>query len=163
MIVLGLDVSSTSTGWAVLKTGRFNKKEGTGYGWIKPPSKYSLGAKLSYFSNELHIIINNTHPDIIGIEDVFLGFKNVSTLKVLSRFSGVAIESVYTLLGQDAKILQVKEIRKALGAQDKQKAFDIISKKYKLTEWTFDKHNDVTDALAVAFCVNMLIKEEHKK
>ena len=93
-VVLGLDVSSTSTGWAVLKNGRFYKRENIDYGWIRPHRGYGLLDKLDYFAFELDRVLNIVEPLTVGIEDVFLS-RNVKTLKVLSRFSGAAIQTVY--------------------------------------------------------------------
>lgn len=155
MNVLGLDISSSSTGWVLLKNGRFYKREDTDYGWIRPSKKFSPAEKLSFFRNELIFILNETMPDMVGIEDVFL-FKNPNTMKLLSRFSGVACESVRTTFEIEPSLLKVSTIRSYIGTQVKSKkdTYKYLISKYKLKDWTFDTHNDITDALATAICVH---------
>ena len=99
MIVLGLDVSSSSTGWAILKNSRFYKREGKDYGIIAPPKKLGPAEKLDYFRTHLGRVLKSV-PDkvVIGIEDTFL-FKNPKVLKILSRFAGVAMQSCWEICG----------------------------------------------------------------
>lgn len=155
-IVLGLDVSSTSTGWAVIKSGRFYKREGIDYGWIKPSRKYSLVEKLDFFGDSIEEVVFKVSPDYIGIEDIFLS-RNVKTLKVLGRFSGVALRDSYRESGIIPKIVQVREARaKITGTQNKIEVFNFVKKKYKLHDWEFDSHNDITDAIVVALYVGKI-------
>ena len=155
MIVIGLDVSSTSTGWAVLKSKRFYKREGIDFGLIKPHKKLVLAEKLNYFRSELSKVISRVSPDVVGIEDIFL-LRNVKTLKLLGRFSGVAIETVYDFSGVVPYIVQVKESRVQWGTQDKEEVFEKIKNKYKMNEWLFKKHNDLTDAISIALYVSSI-------
>lgn len=151
MIVIGLDISSSSTGWAVLKNrGRFYKREGVDYGMIKPHKKLELSEKLVYFRTELIKILETTKPDIVAAEDVFFS-RNPKTLKILSKFQGVAAEAVRETLGQPTNIVTVKEVRAVVGTQGKEEVFNEIVKMFKLKGWVFKKHNDITDAIAVAF------------
>ncbi len=156
-IILGLDVSSSSTGWAVLKNGRFYKREGVDYGWIKPKKTYLLHEKLNYFKLELEKVMEVAYADAVGIEDVFLS-RNVQTLKILSRFSGVAVETVYSYLEKNPPyIVQVKAARAQWGTQDKEEVFNMVKNKYKMDEWVFKKHNDITDALSIALYVSSIM------
>ena len=150
---IGLDVSSTSTGWAVLKNKRFYRREGIDFGLIKPPKKMVLAEKLNYFRTELSEVIERVSPAVVGIEDIFL-LRNVKTLKLLGRFSGVAIETVYDFAGVVPYIVQVKEVRASWGTQDKKEIFEVVKNKYKMPEWTFNKHNDLTDAITIALYVS---------
>jgi len=149
MVVLGLDISSSSTGWAILKRGRFYKREGIDYGWIRPSLKFTLAKKLSFFRENLVTLLETLRPEIVVIEDVYY-FRNPKTLKLLSRFSGVAVEAVKTTLGIDPMIETVKSIRTILGPQDKEEIFSAAIKKFKLTNWKFKTHNDIIDALIAA-------------
>jgi len=150
MIVLGLDISSSSTGWAILKHGRFYNREGVDYGWIKPKSKLEMSEKLVYFRVELIRLLEAAQPDLVLAEDTFF-FRNPKTLKLLSKFHGVAAEAVRNTLGLSTEVVPVKSIRSELGTQGKEPTFSEIKKKFKLTGWKYKTHNDVTDAIAVAF------------
>lgn len=161
-IYLGLDVSSTSTGWAVLKSGRFYKREGIDYGLIRPHKDYTLPEKLNFFRDELSSVIRRVEPTSVGIEDVFLS-RNVKTLKLLARFSGVAIESVYefTKGGLFPYIVQVRNIRaECWGTQDKKEVFETVVDKYKLENWSFNKYNDVTDAITIALYISRFAEKK---
>lgn len=147
--VLGLDISSRSTGWAVLKNGRFYAREGKDYGWIKLKSTIPLAERLNLFRSELVNILTSVRFDAVGIEDVFFS-RSPSTLKLLSRFSGVACETVYDICGFEPIIVQVRAVRTVFGTQDKKDIYKHVSDKYKLYKWTYKTHNDITDALAIA-------------
>jgi Holliday junction resolvasome RuvABC endonuclease subunit len=88
-------------------------------------------------------------PTHIVIEDVFRG-RNVATMKLLARFSGVAIELSRRLLRKDPLVVMATEVRSLLGCgRKKEEAFKFVCKKYNL-DWSFNKMNDVTDALCLA-------------
>jgi len=148
MIILGLDVSSSSTGWAVVKNGRFYKREDVDYGFIKGKLKVGPAEKLSSFKDRLRSLINDIEPDYIVVEDVFYG-RSAKTFKVLSRYSGVTLDTCWDILNSEPIIVLPTAVRSVWGAQNKKEIFDIIVKKYEL-DWTFKKYNDITDAIALA-------------
>ena len=89
MIVLGLDLSSVRSGWAIIKNGRFYNRLDIDYGFISPPKKFSAGEKLTYFREILIEVLSRNIIDIICLEDVF-ALRNVNTLKVLCEYRGIA-------------------------------------------------------------------------
>lgn len=73
----------------------------------------------------------------------------VSTLKLLARFSGVAIEISRRKINKNPMIVMTSQVRGFLKCgRSKEEAFSFICKKYKL-DWKFDKMNDVGDAIAL--------------
>lgn len=99
-MILGLDISSNHTGWAVMS----DKLED--YGVI-----HSTGEdveKLVDFYCKLAELIN-IFPNIkiVGVEDVYM--QNVKTIKVLSRYHGVAL----VLIGLKYKIFSLLDHAKA--------------------------------------------------
>lgn len=154
-VILALDVSSRSTGWCVLRDGRWNKSKAS-YGFIKISSSLTLARRLVLFRNELQAVIRAVHPTHIIIEDVFRG-RNVSTMKLLARFNGVAIELSRRLLRRDPVVALATEVRSFLGCgRKKEEAFKFVCAKYKL-DWSFSKMNDVTDALCLALFAHRTI------
>lgn len=154
-ILLCLDVSSTSTGYALIKNGRFRKTKNN-YGKITPDKKLTLAEKLSFFRSELIKIIDKHKPTAVAIEDVFVG--RVSSAIILSRFSGVAIEAVYSSTGIEPILMEATRVRKILGAgRKKEDVFNYIINRFNLTDWDFSSYNDITDAICVGLSV---IKEE---
>jgi crossover junction endodeoxyribonuclease RuvC len=156
-VILALDVSSSSTGYAVLRAGRWNKSS-TSYGTIKISSKLSLAKRLVEFRDEVQALIKRVKPTLIIIEDVFSG-RNIKTMKLLARFSGVAIEVSRRSIKKDPVIALTVKVRAVLECgRSKEEAFNYICSRYNL-DWNFNKMNDVTDALCLALFVHKT-KEE---
>lgn len=145
--ILALDVSSSSTGYAVLRSGRWRLSKNS-WGKIKIPSKLPLAERLVLFRDELDSLINKIKPTDIVIEDVF-ALKNVKTLKLLTRFNGVALEISRRFLGKEPQLVLTSSVRASLKCgRSKEEAFQFICKKYNL-DWTFDEMNDVSDAVSL--------------
>lgn len=158
LVILGLDVSSNRTGYAVLRDGRWNKSVSS-YGVIKTPPSFSLSKRLVYFRNEVQQLIRRVRPTHIIIEDVFRG-RNVATMKLLARFNGVAIEISRRLLRKDPQTALAVEVRAFLKCgRTKEEAFSFVCAKYGL-DWSFNKMNDVTDALALALYRHKTLQKE---
>jgi Holliday junction resolvasome RuvABC endonuclease subunit len=156
MITLALDISSTSTGWSVIKSGRFYKRPDLDYGLIQPGKKFTPGQKKVFFRDNLEEVFKKVKPGIVGIEDTFL--RNTKTLKVLSRYCGIAWELAYRYTQEDPIIVSVTSIRAVIGTQDKKEIFNLMVDKYKLQDWEFSKHNDITDSLAVGLYTDKYIR-----
>jgi Holliday junction resolvasome RuvABC endonuclease subunit len=150
-VVLALDVSSRSTGFAVLRQGRWNKSS-VSYGLLKIPSTEPLGQRLVTFRDQIQKLLRTVKPDVVVIEDVFSG-RNVSTMKLLARFNGVAIEASRRYLKKEPVIALTTKVRAFLECGPKKEdAFKYICDRYNL-DWSFSKMNDVTDALCLALYV----------
>jgi crossover junction endodeoxyribonuclease RuvC len=154
-IILGLDVSSVSTGWAIIKNGRFYRRENIDFGVIKTTNEDNISYRLSQFRDAVENILSINKPNIVVIEDTYRG-PNVNTLKMLVRFGGVAQEITYRVLSIDPILVYTKEARSTIGSQDKEEVFNIIVKKYKLNNFKFKTHNDITDAIVLAIYGNSL-------
>ena len=161
-IVLALDVSSLSTGWCCFKHGRFYRREGTDYGVIKGNSRLNPAERLSIFRKEVSTLIYMTKPNLIGIEDVFSG-PNRKTFKVLSRFNGVALEVSRTIGGIEPIVVPATEWRTLWGTQAKKEIFSRVVEKYKLNDLDFNKDNDITDAIGLAFYVHKIGVNKNEK
>lgn len=160
-VILALDVSSSSTGYAVLRKGRWSKADSS-YGFIKVPAKLSLAQRLVHFRNELQILIRDVKPTYIIIEDVFKG-RNISTMKLLARFNGVAVELSRRLLRKDPILVLAVEVRAFLECgRKKEEAFQYICDRYNL-DWEFNKMNDVADALCLALYAHKTLEVENEK
>ena len=70
MKILGLDVSSISTGYCIFSNGRLTKST---CGLIQPNPKKSYGERLYTFEVELKKILKKYKPDEVIIEDIFKG------------------------------------------------------------------------------------------
>jgi Holliday junction resolvasome RuvABC endonuclease subunit len=156
-ILLALDVSSSSTGYAVFKNGRWSKAKNS-FGLIKTSSSMSLGERLCKFRNEVEELIDRVKPTHIVIEDVFSG-RNVKTMKLLARFNGVAVELSKRKTDTEPLIVLTASVRKFLKCgKSKEEAFAYICDRYNL-EWEFKKTNDITDAISLALYLHGNIEE----
>lgn len=83
---MGVDPSTTSTGFAILN----EKKELLKYGTINPPEGLSHQDKLKYLFNELNELIRDFEIQGIVCEDQF-SRNNVDTLKKLTRTCSIVM------------------------------------------------------------------------
>ena len=148
MKIMGLDVSTKSTGWFITKPS---------CGIIAPDPKLSFDGKLVVFRAELDTLLTKHKPDVVVIEDAYYrpGFGNIHTLKALVKFAGVAQE-LCASKGILTEIITATAARKhCCGAQEgkfkKQEVFNFFKTKYNLDDWTYNKHNDITDAMALSW------------
>ena len=147
MKILGLDVSTKSTGWFVTRRS---------CGKIVPDEDLSFGEKLVFFRKELDKLLRKYKPDVVVIEDAYYrpGFGSIHTLKALTKFTGVAIE-LCSSYGVDVEIITATAARKHCcgahkGKFGKQEVFDFFVEKFDL-DWNYTKHNDITDAMALSW------------
>jgi len=148
MKILGLDVSTRSTGWFIAKRS---------CGIISPDPKASFEEKLVVFRIELDYLLSKYNPDLVVIEDAYYrpGFGSIHTLKALVKFAGVAQE-LCASKGIQVEIITATKARKYCCGRSgekvtKQDVFDFFVEKYDLDDWTFNKHNDITDAMALSW------------
>lgn len=160
--ILALDVSSSSTGYSVIKGGRWRKESENLYGVIKTKSKDTLGERLSQFRQEIVDILKLVKPTHVIIEDVFCG-RNVKTLKLLARFNGVAVESVRTICKVEPVIVMPSTVRAFLKCgRKKEECFAYIVNRYSL-DWKFSKMNDVADSIALGLYLHGSLKKAKGK
>ena len=150
MIVLGIDPGLRKTGWGVV----VYKNNSFGYlddGFFLQNDEVELGDKLLKNFNSLITIINKFEPELIGIEQTFVGAGNVSSLK-LGMARGVYILAAAKL---GKKIIEIppKLVKKNItgsGAASKDQVKHMIKKMLNITP----KSEDSSDALGVAMSVH---------
>lgn len=141
MLLLSLDVSSKSTGWAIIN----DKFKLLYYGVILMPD-IETKFKLYWFYNYIDNLLKIFNPGIILVEDTYL--RNVKTLKLLSQFAGI-VNLLAALHNKEIKFLSPNKVRSYYKVKTKKEVFDFIKKKYKvkLKHLTFEDGNDITDAI----------------
>ena len=138
-VVLSFDVSSVSTGWAVIK----NNKP-IAYGKITIEKCKSLSEKLFFFRTEVILLICKYKPTDVVVEDTYL--LNVKTLKTLMQFIGILNESYFNLYNKTISIVSPNTVRSKFKLKGKEAVFNFIESKYSLG-LDFDCGNDITDAI----------------
>ena len=153
MKVLGLDISSKNTGWAVISKGKLKN-----YGAI-PIHLYKNTTRIDNhmlfrYANEIKKLMLSIKPTIVAVENVYVGH-NDKTAILLSMMSGVArvigygvtkkeIPTIYP--SQVNKFLKigkpVRAVRKKLVVKGFNQIFNLS-----LT----NKEDDIADAIGIAY------------
>lgn len=155
--ILALDISSISTGYCIFNNGSLLKRS---CGTINPNPRKQYGERLNVFEKELRDIIIKYNPDQVIIEDIFKG-RNILTFKSLAMFRGVAINTIYDELSITPISVMASEARKIIGVKnDKEEVYIFIVKKYKLTDYSFDRDNDITDSIALGLCGYIIQRDD---
>ena len=146
MKVLGIDPGLRKTGWGVVKFNG-NNLNYVSDGYLLQNDKDTLGEKLLAIFNNITKIINEFKPDLIGIEQTFVGSGNVSSLK-LGMARGVCILAASKMMIKIIE-LQPKLVKKNItgsGLASKDQVKEMVKKLLNVNP----KNDDSSDALAVA-------------
>jgi len=160
MKVMGLDISTKSTGWFMTKFR---------CGVITPPPELGWAEKLAWFRVVLESLILSHRPDVVVIEDAYYQPRkgSIHTLKALSQFAGVAAETAGTNKVKVEFITATQARKYCCGEHEgpfkKPEVFEYFVEKYSLADWTFEKHNDITDAMALSWAYREKAKLDKKK
>lgn len=170
MRILGLDISSSTIGWAILDEDGLLLE----YGHIKPLKKAKAekaGKGYTYRLADTHAriceFLKEKKPDVVIIEDYVKKFSRgkstANTIIVLATFNEVVSLACYHSLDKEPikypVITMRSRVNKKLGIKLKSKddVFPFISKKYKnfeITKTRFgnvkSEHYDEADAIFVA-------------
>ena len=149
MKILGIDPGLRKTGWGVVvwKNNSFSYLDD---GFFFQNDELELGQKLLRIFDHLSLLIKETKPDLIGIEQTFVGSGNVSSLK-LGMVRGICILSA-AKLGVKILEIQPKLVKKNItgsGVATK----DQVNLMVKNILNIIPKNEDSSDALAVAMSI----------
>ena len=144
MRVLGLDTSTTSTGYAIIDNGKL-----IDYGCIKPPNKLNTIDRIIYIEKEVKEIIFKKEIEYVVIEELAI-MRNGSTAKILAGL-------LYHLMIEFRKrelltvLVRPSEARKGRitgkNRQElKQNAIYYVKSKYKIK----DVNDDIADSIILA-------------
>lgn len=147
MRILGLDLSTTTTGYCILDDATL-----VTYGVIIPDEDLSECAKYYFISNYIASLLKIYRPYEISVEDTFF-LKNVVTLKKLSRLAGQIMYLWFQYCGKCPNFYQATSCRKTfpnLGAKpEKKEIVDSVNAFFKLRGKIVD-HN-IADSIVTAY------------
>jgi len=139
-----LDISGSSTGWSFVTTHSSKYCFGT----ITTSANDCLAKRLTVFRKALKNIFTEYKPNIILIEDTFIG-KNPAVNKLLSKFGGIAEQLVYEFLKTAPIIISNKTVKAFFCVKTKEALFEVV---HDLCSWgdliSYKKYNDIADAMA---------------
>ena len=149
MKILGIDPGLRKTGWGLV-VWKNNSFSYVNDGFFFQNDELELGQKLLRIFDRLSLLIKETKPDLIGIEQTFVGSGNVSSLK-LGMARGICILTA-TKLGVKTLEIQPKLVKKNItgsGVASK----DQVNLMVKNILNIVPKSEDSSDALAVAMSI----------
>ena len=149
MKILGIDPGLRKTGWGIV-VWKNNSFSYLNDGFFFQNDELELGQKLVRIFDSLSLLIKKTKPDLIGIEQTFVGSGNVSSLK-LGMARGICILTA-TKLGIKTLEIQPKLVKKNItgsGVASK----DQVNLMVKNILNIVPKNEDSSDALAVAMSI----------
>lgn len=142
--ILSMDISASCTGWSFIDS----KSKEFIYGNIKTNSKLSTAERLGVFREELKLLLTKYIPKVVVLEDTFIGM-NPTVNKLLSKFGGVAEQTVFEYCGTPPYIVSNKSVKAFFKAKSKEVMFetvvDILDWDEKL--YPFKKFNDIVDSI----------------
>lgn len=155
--IMSFDVSSVSTGWALLDDNRLRS-----YGLITRSiiCDLSMAQKLFIFKKDAEQLLMKYKPDYVIIEETYM--KNVKTLKTLMKFIGILQVACYELLDcLESTLISPNTVRSYFKVKTKEDAFDFVTKKYNKTlkNLNFKSGNDITDAILQGLYLAQKMKE----
>jgi len=126
LIILGLDVSTSTTGWCITSSDGNTKAKFIDGGFIKHKSKLSLHEKASDITGLFDNIANQKITlDKICIEENLQSFRtglsSARTLMTLSRYNGIVSHECWLATRIVPVYYNVNKARKALGIDTRKK------------------------------------------
>jgi crossover junction endodeoxyribonuclease RuvC len=114
MKLLGLDVSSSSTGWTIIESSNNSEPILLEFGLIRGDSSMSTTQRLYFQCNEIKKILEKFKPDEIAIEEtVFVHGPKI--MKILARFSGVAMYQCFAYNKKEPYFYEPAMWKKSIG------------------------------------------------
>lgn len=180
MKTLGLDISSSTIGWALLDENKTRIKL-IDSGYIKPlaSDKGSLFERLSQTKIEIGKLLDKYEPDNVAIEDIAFymkGKSNANTIIILATFNRMIGLYCYEFLNKEPQMISVLSIRNSIKnylnlektpeKEEIPSAIEkILNKKF---EWRFNKKGkiikenyDIADGIAVG--ISSILLERLKR
>lgn len=135
MKVLGFDISTVATGWAVVEDGKLTKKgvicpidELKQVHGTKKAAKEAMRdevARFAYIVKRASEVIDKTKPDVLVVEDSFMKL-NASVLRLLARLSGGVLGHWIGHYTGPAYIVMASSARAKIGCRGNSKKFEVI-------------------------------------
>lgn len=152
MRYLALDLAYRKVGWAVMEPRRKFKHiplKLIDKGIVTVPKDPPMYDNLVYLYDSIRALIKKYKPDIIVLEDTFLG-RNADTAAKLNVSKGMALACIYSSASREPTCATAQAVRSCLGLKSKEEVFNHYCSLYNI-ENNFKKYNDITDAIALCY------------
>lgn len=150
MRILGIDPGYAILGWGILdmKGNHFSVVD---YGAVTTDAGMEMPLRLQHLYQELSAIIEEYHPEVASIEELFFN-NNAKTAIMVGQARGVAVLACVNggLQINEYTPLQIKQALVGYGRADKKQVQSMVKAILNLKE--VPKPDDTADAVAAAIC-----------
>jgi crossover junction endodeoxyribonuclease RuvC len=155
--ILGIDPGSHITGYGVIEK-KGNHLRHIIHGEVKPQKDSLLSIVLSYIYQQLSLVIEQTDPQAIALENIFYG-KNVHSLIKQAQVRGVLI---YAGANKSIPIFEYSplEVKKAVVGYGRAEKRQVQVMVKAILNLSILPPADAADALATAICHANFLKEQ---
>lgn len=150
MLALGIDPGTAICGFGIVRL-EGNRLTPIHYGAVFTDKDMLAELRLKKIYEELTVLIEEYHPDIMSVEQLFFN-RNVTTAISVGQARGVIL---LTAANKNVPVveytpIQIKQAVVGYGGADKEQVTFMVQKLLNIR--TKPKPDDVADALAVAIC-----------
>ena len=126
MIVLGLDISTSCTGYCILKKNKNGNLDLLDAGAVKLSRKKDLYQKAAELSESLKSIVDTFNPDKIAVEENLQSFRpglsSAKTILSLAKFNGITCYIIHNITGITPESINVSSARSICGLKISRKS-----------------------------------------
>ena len=151
---IGIDPSTSSTGFAVVNEHQELLRCGAIKGLADDPKSFA------HLYTELNQLLEAFPPDGIICETQFIGVNRATSIKLI-RPTGIVLavsglhNAPFTFLAPSAW----RKVYQGVGKWTKRDTFKFTKEKYPGTLTSFNKDNDMSDAIGIAYACSKLFQE----
>ncbi|MFQ5925914.1 MAG: crossover junction endodeoxyribonuclease RuvC [Terriglobia bacterium] len=148
--VLGIDCSTTSTGYGVVESDGRNCRA-LGFGVIRTSRRLTFAQRLKHIHREIEKLLRRYAPDAIAIEEVFLAC-NVKSAMQMSQVRGMVLLAAERAQRpvREYSARTIKSSMVGFGGAEKHQVQLMVQRLLSLPNPP--NPTDASDALAVALC-----------
>ena len=151
MLIIGFDPGLINTGYAVLRT-KNNEISMIECGLISPKKGKEVTERLYTIFSETNNLIKKFEPKVVYVENVFYGKNVQSAIKLGQAKSSVMLAAEHNnILSKEFSPREIKQSIVGNGSASKEQVAFMVKKIFKLDNKVLKK-NDISDAIAVAWC-----------
>tara|TARA_S200000501_G_scaffold350143_1_gene366865 strand:+ start:621 stop:1091 length:471 start_codon:yes stop_codon:yes gene_type:complete len=151
MVIIGFDPGLTNTGYAILSK-KNNEIELLECGLISPKNSKVLSERLYTIFFESNKLLEKFKPKHVSVESVFFGKNVQSAIKLGQAKSAVMLAAEHNKIkSTDFSPKEIKQSIVGNGSASKEQVAFMVKKIFKLNDDLLKK-NDISDAIAVAWC-----------
>ncbi len=151
MLVLGVDPGTATTGYALVAEDTQGELRLDRYGVFETRAGEPMAARLQSIHAELSVLIRETGPEAMAVEELFFS-RNTTTALSVGQARGVVLLAAAqaTLPVYEYKPTEVKQALVGYGGASKVQIQEMLRMMLGLAE--IPRPDDAADAIAVAIC-----------